>query len=146
MSSSGLWDLLTLDGASPAQDLGSLAISDGDGHVEIVTAGNSALLWCRPTTFERGVIDLGIVFQVGLVLEDLDGDGLLEVIVGDCDPPNSICWYKPTPDLRQPWQRHAVAPAVTGSPHNLLAVDLDGDGEKELVASAIDGSVPSQLR
>ena len=60
------WDILILDGAAPAQDLGSLAAGDidGDGHVEIITAGTGGLLWHRPATFERGIIADDLVFQV----------------------------------------------------------------------------------
>jgi hypothetical protein len=134
------WDLLILDGAAPAQDLGSLAAGDldGDGHVEVITAGTGGLLWYRPATFERGIIADDLVFQVGVVLLDVDGDGAQEVIIGDCDPPTAIYWYKPSADLHASWTRHVLDPAVTGSPHDLVLADLDGDGELELLASAID--------
>jgi hypothetical protein len=134
------WQLTLLDALPPAQDLGSLAVGDldGDGHTEIIVAGSCVLLWYRPATFERGVIDQGLVFQVGVAVADIDGDGRLEVVIGDCNPATSIFWYKAGQTLDEPWERHALDTATTGSPHDLLVLDLDGDGELEVVANAID--------
>lgn len=81
------WELLVLDAAPAADTLSSLCAVDidGDGHQEVLTAGEGGLLWYRPDTFERGVIDEG-QYGVGLIAADLGGDGELEVIAGEHDP------------------------------------------------------------
>lgn len=90
-----LWELVILDGEPPVahyQGLRSLAAGDldGDGHVELVTGGEGALLWYRPATAQRGVICEGS-FGVGLALADVDGDGLPEVFAGQGDTATSCC-------------------------------------------------------
>jgi len=136
------WELTILDPLPFVKtDLGGgLGVGDvdGDGNLEIVASGTAGFEWLRPATGERGLIAGDRVYQVGVAMEDVDGDGLPEAIDGDCDPPTSIFWFKPGPDIHQPWQRHAIDPAVTGSPHDLIFADVDGDGENELIANAID--------
>jgi len=136
------WDLCILDASPPTKNLGSLAVGDidGDGKIEVVTGGDGALLWYRPDTFERGIIARGH-FQVGLVLEDLDGDGIMEVVAGEMNMGKGIwriSWFKPEEDLKKPWARHILDPSCKGigGAHDLLFVDLNGDGERELIANA----------
>jgi hypothetical protein len=133
------WELTILD-ADPglAQDLGSLAARDldNDGHQEIVTGGNGALLWYRPVTGERGLIATG-AFGVGLALEDVDGDGRLEVVTAEeTGGRHQITWYQPGADLRGLWQCRVLDPACDGSAHDIVFADADGDGIRELVANA----------
>ena len=140
IAKAGRWELLLLDAdppVGPYQALGSLAVGDldGDGHVEMVVGGDGALLWYRPRTYERGVIAEG-QFGVGLAVEDVDGDGSLEVVAGEQAPVPAIAWFKPRGDLRQPWARYVLDPACAAQAHDLLFADLDGDGERELVANA----------
>jgi hypothetical protein len=134
------WQLTIIDAAPPNSDLGSLAAGDidNDGHVELFVAGTRALSWYRPDTLESGVIDTQHVFQVGITLADLDGDGALELIIGDCDPPQHLFIYKPGARLDQPWRKIVVDATVAGSPHDVIAVDIDNDGQLELVANNID--------
>jgi hypothetical protein len=111
---------MILDAAPPVKDMGCLAAGDldNDGHVEIVAGGEGALLWYRPDTFEKGVIAEGH-FAVGLVLEDVDGDGIKEVITSRLDPEKSIwtiLWCKPQMDLHQPWTLHPIDPALDTTP------------------------------
>ncbi|MDI7275476.1 MAG: VCBS repeat-containing protein [Anaerolineae bacterium] len=134
------WELLILDAdppVEPYQGLGSLAVGDldGDGYVEMVTGGDGALLWYRPRTYERGLIAEGR-FVVGLAIEDVDGDGRLEVVAGERTPVPAIAWFNPAGDLRGPWARHVLDPACAAQAHDLLFADLDGDGQRELVANA----------
>jgi len=115
------WDYLILDAAPPATDLGSLAVGDldGDGKVEMVVGGSGALLWYRPATFERGIIAEG-AFHVGLVVEDIDGDGLPEVVSSTGDGRCRIEWFKPEGTLSGCWSRHVLADGCPGSIHDLL--------------------------
>jgi len=108
---------------------------DGDGYVEFVTCGDGALLWYRPVTLERGLIAEGR-FHVGLVLEDIDGDGKLEVVAGELDGKLRILWFKAGDRLSKPWRSFVLDPACGGS-HDLLFADIDGDGKNELVAGNI---------
>jgi hypothetical protein len=152
------WSLTIIDAEPPNSDLGSLACGDidGDGHVEVVVAGTRALSWYRPAKLEHGVIDSGPVFQVGVTLVDLDNDGVLELVIGDCDPPKHLFIYKPGPTpsgkpeiidraksrlachLDAPWRKIIIDDQVAGSPHDVIACDIDGDGVLELVANNID--------
>jgi len=142
------WELLIL-GADFSTD-GCLTVGDieGDGNEEIVTGGTGALLWYRPATFEKGII-AEIDPHVGVTLEDIDGDGILEVIVGHRTETGSstedwmIGWFKPTSsDLSKPWVQHVIDPHTTGGPHDMLFADVDGDGETELIANSMYSETP----
>jgi hypothetical protein len=144
------WHLLVLDGAPEGGDqLGSLTTADidGDGKIEIITGGSSALLWYRPATLERGKIADGS-FHVGLATEDLDGDGLKEVVagcrvvLGPKQEKWEICAFKPQKNLAEPWQRLTIDAETSGGPHDILFADIDGDGKRELIATAMYTRTP----
>jgi hypothetical protein len=151
VSENSYWDRIILDAAPPVLDLGGLAVGDvdGDGQQEIVVAGNGALLWYRPGTTERGTIAEGR-FVVGLALEDVDGDDQLEVFAGQGVPAQGdpeatvweIAWFDPGPTLDAPWSRHVIATQCSGSAHDILFCDVDGDGQREMVANAAYCAVP----
>jgi hypothetical protein len=145
----GIWDLTVLDGDPPSSTLASLAVSDidGDGLVEIITGGVGALLWYRPATRERGIIATG-EFHVGVALEDVNGDGRKEVVVGHRIESIKdreeweLCWYKPGARLQDQWTRYVIDPHISGGPHDILFADIDGDGKRELIATAMYSSTP----
>ena len=143
MNQKTYWNLLVLDATPPAEVLGSLVTCDldGDGHREIFTAGEGALLWYRPDTFEKGVIDEG-QYGVGLITADVDGDGELELVCSRLIPEPwnwQVVFYKRNGDS---WTRRLIDEENDGGAHDLLFVDIDGDGEKELVANAAYCKVP----
>jgi len=135
----GNWELTILDAAPGlAQDLGSLAAGDldNDGYQEIVVGGSGALLWYRPLTCERGLIATG-AFGVGLSLEDVDGDGRLEVVTAEeTGGRHQIACYRPDAGPGGRWQRRTLDPACDGTAHDIVFADVDGDGRRELVANA----------
>ena len=145
----GRWDLMILDGAPQSGKLGSLAVGDidGDGRLELITGGEGAMLWYRPATYEKGRIAEGN-FHVGIAVEDIDGDGTKEVVTGRRAGPDpkretwEICWYKPQRDWNQPWTYGVIDPQTSGGPHDLLFADIDGDGRRDLVATAMYTPTP----
>ena len=99
------------------------------------------LLWYRPDTFERGVVDEG-QYGVGLITADVDGDGELEIVCSRLIPEPwnwQLVFYKRQGDS---WTRGLIEEANDGGAHDLLFIDIDGDGEKELVANAAYCKVP----
>ncbi len=145
------WELMILDGKPPKADqLGSLTSGDldGDRHVEVLVGGEGSLIWYRPDTFEKGVIAEGH-FHVGLELEDVDGDGIKEVVAGYEQPAGSnhwtIVWFDPGDDLSQPWTMHTIDASCNGGAHDIVFADLDGDGKNELVVDAAYCKVPGMF-
>ena len=139
------WELVILDAAPPhmTETAGDAAADiDNDGKTELVVCGNGALLWYRPSTAEKGVVALGR-FGVGMALEDVDHDGRKEIVVGKLLPGAKnaaekwvLCWYKPTTDLRE-WTEYVLDEETAGHPHDILFSDIDGDGQRELIANAM---------
>lgn len=144
------WELLILDADPGVGSLVSLVTGDidGDGHIEVFTGGTEGLLWYRPDTFEKGVIDQGAFHHVGLILADVDGDGQLELVSGRnaaaSGEPDAweLVYHKPGVTLSDPWTRIVVDDAANGGAHDILFVDVDGDGRGELIANAALCPVP----
>ncbi|NOK62525.1 MAG: hypothetical protein GFH27_549333n13 [Chloroflexi bacterium AL-W] len=144
-----IWELTLLDAAAPVsaqEGLTSLAVGDidQDGYSEMFIGGDGALLWYRPATQERGVIACGL-FAVGLILEDVNGNDQLSLVGGSDifeDGPSRLFCFTPTGPLSEPWDVFFIDPAPQGSVHDLLFADIDGDGERELIANACYSARP----
>lgn len=145
------WELLLLDPApAGVGETGSTAVGDidGDAKQEIVIGAVGAMLWYRPTSFEKGLVARGH-FHVGVALADIDGDGIKEIVAGreiERDGKGTdqwaIYWFKPGKDLVHPGVEHVIDALTAGGPHDLLFVDLDGDGKLELIANAMYSPTP----
>ena len=137
------WELTILDADPPSKAPGSLIAGDFDksGNRKLFIGGEDALLWYCPKTREKGIVAKGS-FHVGLLLEDIDNDGMLELIAGMQDPDTKkliIAWHK---FENNEWKRYIIDNACTGSTHDIIFIDIDGDGKKEIIANAMYSDDP----
>lgn len=142
MEQQKFWELKIIDADPPAETIDSLVAGDldRDGHVEVVAGGAGHLMWYRPDTLEKGIIAKGR-YHVGLALEDIDGDGIQEVVAGSDEELLTIYWFQPGKDLSEAWERFTIdAGSRAGGSHDLIFVDVDNDGELELIANSVFGN------
>jgi len=108
----------------------ALADLDGDGKLEFVLGQSQGPIYAykchAPDQWTRYVIGQDSPGDVELTVHDVDGNGKLDLVVGNV-------WYKNSGSLEKPFERIVYDPNF-GKVHDILAVDLDGDGQKEIVA------------
>ncbi len=127
-----------LVGTNYMSDVGLAALDvDCDGWTDLVCSG----LWFRNTgmprqqPFERIVFDPNASGAHDVLIADLNQDARPDVVLmGDGNTRlNALCWYEIAPDPKQPWKRHPIGPPVHGAIAPNAAVDLDGDGDLDVI-------------
>ncbi|MFV1995496.1 MAG: FG-GAP repeat domain-containing protein [Verrucomicrobiales bacterium] len=130
---------------------------DGDGDSDIVwgRGHNYGLFWLEQDrtaaeVWRRHVIDESWSQAHALLWVDLDGDGGMELVSGKRymahegrDPgahdPMTACWYRFDPGTGS-WRRHVIASGgQVGFGLDPKAVDLDADGDLDLVVCGRSG-------
>jgi hypothetical protein len=114
------------------------------GRNLLFVGGDGAVLWYDPENGERGFVDDNIRCGVGLVLEDVDGDGTCELFVSDMDAGSgkgnqAISMYKAQ---ARGWSKHVIADKLPGQAHDIVFGDIDGDGVREIVTIACYSATP----
>ena len=74
-----------------------------------------------------------------LAVADVDGDGDLDVLVASSDD-DTVAWHENVDGEGGSWAAHAVSSAVNGA-SAVLPVDLDDDGDTDVVSAAAVGGV-----
>ena len=115
-----------------------------DGLIDIVAGGGSAVQWYEAPSWTRHSIEIGsTVGGNGGLTADVDRDGDLDVVTSLFE--SDLVWFEnPGPStVTQPWTRRTIdGTSPLGFGHDLIAVDLDNDGEDEYVALYVgDGGV-----
>jgi hypothetical protein len=133
---------------------------NGDGLPDLITslAHDYGIFWYEQKKDARGnrvwtkhLIDNSWSQAHALTLADLNGDGRLELITGkryyahDHDPganePLGIYWYERIMvDGTLQWKRHVIDySARTGGGMQIAVVDIDGDGDQDVVVAGKSG-------
>lgn len=135
---SGYWKAYTIQ-KSLGNELPYFGDIDGDGRPDIVGNDPDAkqVIWLRSptkkgnTNWERYVIDEGNIFGVhkythGLGMEDMNGDGRLDVLT-------KAGWWEAPLDRKQPkWNFHKADLGEDCS--QMYAIDLSQDGLKDVIS------------
>gem|GEM_PF-300371 len=155
------WTRMTLTPASGEQWMFSRTLDvDGDGRMDIVAGSKNSgasVSWIKSPANPRvasgwvkhRITDAGWIMS--LELEDMDGDGDLDILISDRQPgggAQGVRWLSNPggqhPQLTSPWTSHMIAAA--GEDVMFLDVaDLDGDGFRDIVVPVLEnGSAPNE--
>ena len=147
------WQNVTLASGSIAAGVQALAVGDidGDGRFDVVAATNQGrILFLRQLAADSGnpanwdVSVIGASQHVGfdswsdVQLADVDGDGQLEVVATLESQGGRVCIFDPPAHATSGdgWTRIDVAVNGRNGAAQVLAVDMDGDGNIDLLTIA----------
>lgn len=115
---------------------------DGDGNIDVV--GNfleplNEVVWWRndggdPITWSRSTVDTGWTTAYEIYADDLDGDDDPDIMSTSWDL-RDVAWWRNDGGNPVAWTKQTVAASFNGA-HSVRCGDLDGDGDKDLVAVA----------
>ncbi len=116
-----------LTGSSYGQT--ALADVDNDGRLEFITGQRGGdIYWYKyhaPDRWSRHLLGQQSPSDVGGCAIDVDGDGYIDFVTGGA-------WYRNSRDPGQPFEHIVFDPALQAV-HDVVAADLDGDGQMEVI-------------
>jgi hypothetical protein len=111
---------------------------DGDGDIDFAHNG----FWVEqvsPTDWGEHDIDINWPSEVGVRIADIDGDGKNDVILAPSESEGRMSWYKALDPKAGPWTEHTIDSSVSFF-HTFQVVDMDGDGDLDLVTAEMHQS------
>jgi len=114
---------------------------DGDGDIDMLAHNYDKLIWYeRPNSSGarsmRHVINVNdYLYNIGFVFpKDVNGDGLMDVFASWGQSGN-ISWFQQEPETKQ-FSKQDIAPHIINGPTVINAMDVDGDGRKDLISTS----------
>ena len=118
-----------------------LADIDNDDDLDIFGAAinSNQVAWWRndgsyPIQWTKEVIDSSYGGAIYLCVEDINGDGYLDVI-GTAAIDHQVCWWSNSGGNPIQWTKHLIVSNYVEA-HGILAVDLDKDEKMDVVSTA----------
>lgn len=119
---------------SPSEVGGAVLDVNGDGRLDFITGG----AWYenppnpRTTNFTRHVFDAQLTRVHDVRVDDMDGDGMRDVIT--MSDQNDVRWYRVPAEPAAVWPCISIGPPV----HSGISTgDIDGDGDIDVVRSNV---------
>jgi hypothetical protein len=128
------WTRHLLGGDSPSEVGGAVLDVNRDGRPDFVTGG----AWYenpsdpRTTTFKRHVFDDKLTKVHDVRVDDIDGDGLLDVVT--MSDRSDVRWYKVPVDPTGVWKPVTIGQSVHSG---ICTGDIDSDGDADVVRSNV---------
>jgi hypothetical protein len=116
---------------------------DGKPDIIALAQGGPDLVWYENPTWERHVLISGLPHMINCAAEDLDGDGIPEIVVAwefANDASKSIGKVgvlQHDGDPRQPWKLKQIDEVPTA--HRIRFADIDGSGHKVAINAVLTG-------
>ena len=137
LTGNGLPDVIVTGmGASPSVSLAGKEINlrTLPGFDRALAALETNIFWYENPGWERHELsqESGMHLAVGSALHDVDGDGRVDLLVGQGYGHSDLYWYRQPRDPREPWTRHFISNRFQKY-HDLTVADVDSDGDPELV-------------
>ncbi|EDQ85769.1 uncharacterized protein MONBRDRAFT_11601 [Monosiga brevicollis MX1] len=117
---------------------------DDDGDLDVLSAnyGNDRISWYRNNGAAGFGTELVITASAdgvrGVFAADLDNDGDLDVLSASIND-NKVAWYVNDGDGNFNFQERVISTSINGA-SAISAVDLDGDGDQDVLVSGISGN------
>lgn len=133
---------LELPNAGTQQTSATVFDVDGDKVNDFViterTAAPGAVGYLRHSSGWRRIVidDSKTLIEAGATYEDVDGDGDLDFVAGGEGRSNEVWWWEnpgQASGYSKPWVKRTIKSSGHNKHHDLIFVDVDGDGARELV-------------
>ena len=135
LTGNGLPDVIV---TAMGADLG-LGVPGGRFVKAIRSRFQSNVFWYENPGWKRHTLakERDIRLDVGATLHDVDGDGRVDLLVGQAYGDSDIYWYRQPVNPRRPWEQHLVTEKFEKY-HDIAVGDVDDDGEPEVVGLSQD--------